>query len=352
LNVTEEIRPVYTDNSPWVPGRQVLRDNFDQLFKQYPELIIFGEDVGKIGGVNQTLEGLQAKYGEMRVTDTGIREASIVGQGIGMAIRGLRPIAEIQYFDYLLYALQTMSDDLATLQYRSRGGQKAPLIISTRGHRLEGIWHSGSPLSMVINSIRGMYVLVPRNLTQAAGFYNTLLTCDEPALVIEPLNAYRLRERLPENLGHFRIPLGIPEIIQQGTDVTIVTYGSCVRIAEEALEQLEQFGISAEVIDVQTLLPFDIHHVIARSLKKTSRILFFDEDVPGGTTAYMMQKVLEEQKGFYHLDAEPRTLTAKEHRPAYTTDGDYFSNPSAEDVFEVAYQIMHEINPFQYPKIF
>ncbi len=352
LNVTEEISPIYTDSSPWVPGRQVLRDNFDQLFKLYPELIIFGEDVGKIGGVNQTLEGLQAKYGELRVTDTGIREASIVGQGIGMAMRGLRPIAEIQYFDYLLYALQIMSDDLATLQYRSRGGQKAPLIISTRGHRLEGIWHSGSPLSMVINSIRGMHVLVPRNLTQAAGFYNTLLTSDEPALVIEPLNAYRLRERLPENLGHFRIPLGVPEIIHQGTDVTIVTYGSCVRIAEEALEQLHQFSISAELIDVQTLLPFDIHHVIARSLKKTSRILFFDEDVPGGTTAYMMQKVLEEQKGFYHLDAEPRTLTAKEHRPAYTTDGDYFSNPSAEDVFEVVYQIMHEVNPFQYPKIF
>jgi pyruvate/2-oxoglutarate/acetoin dehydrogenase E1 component len=352
MNMTEEIKPVYTDNSPWVPGRQVLRDNFDQLFKQYPELILFGEDVGKIGGVNQTLEGLQAKYGEVRVTDTGIREATIVGQGIGMAMRGLRPIAEIQYFDYLLYALQTMSDDLATLQYRSRGGQKAPLIISTRGHRLEGIWHSGSPLSMVIHSIRGMHVLVPRNLTQAAGFYNMLLSCDEPALVIEPLNAYRLRERLPENLGQFRIPLGIPEIIHEGTDVTIVTYGSCVRIAEEALDQLEQFGISAELIDVQTLLPFDIHHVITRSLKKTSRILFFDEDVPGSTTAYMMQKVLEEQKGFYHLDAEPRTLTAKEHRPAYTTDGDYFSNPNAEDVFETVYQIMHEINPYRFPKIF
>lgn len=352
MNFTEEVKPVIGENSPWVPGRQVLRDNFDQLFKQYPELIIFGEDVGKIGGVNQTLEGLQAKYGEIRVTDTGIREATIIGQGIGLAMRGLRPIAEIQYFDYLLYALQIMSDDLATLQYRSKGGQKAPLIISTRGHRLEGIWHSGSPLSMVINSIRGMHVLVPRNLTQAAGFYNTLLACDEPALVIEPLNAYRLRERLPENLGHFRIPLGIPEIIHQGKDVTIVTYGSCVRIAEDALEQLEQFGISAELIDVQTLLPFDIHHMIGRSLKKTSRILFFDEDVPGGTTAYMMQKVLEEQKGFYHLDAEPRTLTAKEHRPAYTTDGDYFSNPNAEDVFESVYQIMHETDPYKFPKIF
>ncbi|HNS18245.1 MAG TPA: thiamine pyrophosphate-dependent enzyme [Bacteroidales bacterium] len=352
LNLTEAIKPVYHEHSPLVPGRQVLRDNFDYLLKHHPQLVIFGEDVGKIGGVNQTLEGLQAKYGENRITDTGIREATIIGQGIGMAMRGLRPIAEIQYFDYLLYGLQTMSDDLATLQYRSRGGQKAPLIISTRGHRLEGIWHSGSPLSMVINSIRGMHVLVPRNLTQAAGFYNTLLGGDEPALIIEPLNAYRLRERLPENIGQFKIPVGIPQIIREGNDITIVTYGSCVRIAEEALEQLDDFGISAELIDVQTLLPFDIHHTIARSLKKTSRILFFDEDVPGGTTAYMMQKVLEEQKGYDYLDAEPRTLTAQEHRPAYTTDGDYFSNPNAEDVFETAYRIMHEVSPFQFPKIF
>ncbi|MBP6978918.1 MAG: thiamine pyrophosphate-dependent enzyme [Bacteroidales bacterium] len=352
LNITDEVKPVYHEHSPWVPGRQILRDNFDSLLKHYPRLVVFGEDVGKIGGVNQTLEGLQAKYGEIRVTDTGIREATIIGQGIGMAMRGLRPIAEIQYFDYLLYGLQTMSDDLATLQYRSRGGQKAPLIISTRGHRLEGIWHSGSPLSMVINSIRGMHVLVPRNLTQAAGFYNTLLSCDEPALVIEPLNAYRLRERLPENLGQFKIPVGAPEIIREGNDITIVTYGSCVRIAEEALEQLDDFGISAELIDVQTLLPFDIHHIILRSLKKTSRILFFDEDVPGGTTAFMMQKVLEEQGGYDYLDAKPGTLTAKEHRPAYTTDGDYFSNPNAEDVFETAYQIMHEINPLRFPKIF
>ncbi len=352
LNMTDEVKPVYHEQSPWVPGRQILRENFDYLLKHYPQMVIFGEDVGKIGGVNQTLEGLQAKYGEIRVTDTGIREATIIGQGIGMAMRGLRPIAEIQYFDYLLYGLQTMSDDLATLQYRSRGGQKAPLIISTRGHRLEGIWHSGSPLSMVINSIRGMHVLVPRNLTQAAGFYNTLLAGDEPALVIEPLNAYRLRERLPENIGQFKIPVGIPEIIREGNDITIVTYGSCVRIAEEALEQLDEFGISAELIDVQTLLPFDIHHIIVRSLQKTSRILFFDEDVPGGTTAYMMQKVLEEQNGYDYLDTEPRTLTAKEHRPAYTTDGDYFSNPNAEDVFETAYPVMHEVNPMRFPKIF
>lgn len=352
LNITGGIPPVFHDNSPWVPGRQVLRDNFDHILKHHPAVVIFGEDVGKIGGVNQTLEGLQAKYGEFRVTDTGIREATIIGQGIGMAMRGLRPIAEIQYFDYLLFGLQIMSDDLATLQYRSRGGQKAPVIISTRGHRLEGIWHAGSPMSMVINSLRGIHVLVPRNLTQAAGFYNTMLASDEPALIIEPLNAYRLRERLPENIGQFMVPLGIPEIIQEGSDITIVTYGSCVRIAEEALDQINEFGISAELIDVQSLLPFDIHHVIARSLKKTNRILFFDEDVPGGTTAFMMQKVLEEQNGYYYLDAEPRTLTAKEHRPAYTTDGDYFSNPNAEDVFETVYQILHEVNPLKFPKIF
>lgn len=352
MNITKGIPPVYHDNSPWVPGRQVLRDNFDYILKHYPTVVIFGEDVGKIGGVNQTLEGLQAKYGEIRITDTGIREATIIGQGIGMAMRGLRPIAEIQYFDYLLFGLQILSDDLATLQYRSRGGQKAPLIISTRGHRLEGIWHAGSPMSMVINSLRGIHVLVPRNLTQAAGFYNTMLASDEPALIIEPLNSYRLRERLPENIGQFMVPLGVPEIIQEGNDITLVTYGSCVRIAEEALDQIHEFGISAELIDVQTLLPFDIHHLIARSLKKTNRILFFDEDVPGGTTAFMMQKVLEEQKGYYYLDAEPRTLTAKEHRPAYTTDGDYFSNPNAEDVFETVYQIMHDANPLKYPKIF
>jgi pyruvate/2-oxoglutarate/acetoin dehydrogenase E1 component len=315
-------------------------------------LTVFGEDVGRIGGVNQTYEGIQEKYGEMRITDTGIREASIIGQGIGLAMRGFRPIAEIQYFDYLLYALQVMSDDLATLQYRTKGGQKAPLIISTRGHRLEGIWHAGSPLSMVINSIRGIYVCVPRDMTRAAGFYNLFLESDDPALIIEPLNGYRLKEKLPSNLGEFRTPVGMPEIIQEGSDITIVTYGSCVRIAQDAVKQLREFSISCELIDVQTLLPFDVNHLIAGSLKKTNKILFFDEDVPGGATAYMMQKVLEEQKGYFYLDSEPRTVTAREHRAAYSTDGDYFSNPNAEDVFDAVYNIMHDVNPEKYPKIF
>ncbi len=351
LNV-EEIKAEYSEDAPTVPGREVLQKNFDQIFAKYPEALAFGEDVGKIGGVNQTMEGMQEKYGEHRISDTGIREATIIGQGIGLALRGLRPIAEIQYFDYLLYGLQVMSDDLATLQYRTKGTQKAPLIISTRGHRLEGIWHSGSPLSMVINSIRGIHVLVPRNMTQAAGFYNTMLASDDPALIIEPLNAYRLREKLPENIGNFRVPLGKPEILQQGKDITLVTYGACVRIAEDAVKQLNEFNIEVELIDVQSLLPFDINHTISESLKKTNRILFFDEDVPGGATAYMMQKVIEEQKGYYYLDSEPRTLSAKAHRSAYSTDGDYFSNPNAEDVFETVYNIMHESNPSKYPKIF
>ncbi|MCK9271580.1 MAG: thiamine pyrophosphate-dependent enzyme [Bacteroidales bacterium] len=342
----------YADDNKTAPGREILRDNFDKLFEKYPLLIAFGEDVGHIGGVNQTYEGLQEKYGEQRIFDTGIREATIIGQGIGLAMRGLRPIAEIQYFDYLLYALHVLSDDLATLTYRTKGGQKAPLIVSTRGHRLEGIWHSGSPLSMVINSIRGMHVLVPRNLTQAAGFYNTLMAGDDPAVIIEPLNGYRLRERVPENLGEFRVPIGIPEVLKQGTDITVVTYGSCVRIAQDAAEQLQDFGIDVELIDVQSLLPFDLHHSIVVSLKKTNKILFFDEDVPGGATAFMMQKVLEEQKGYYYLDTEPRTVTAKAHRPAYSTDGDYFSNPNAEDVFDAVYNLMHDVNPYKYPKIF
>lgn len=339
-------------DAPLVPGRVILRDNFDKLFEKYPELLIFGEDVGKIGGVNQTYEGLQEKYGDLRIFDTGIREATIVGQGLGLAMRGFRPIAEIQYFDYLLYALQVMSDDIATLQYRTKGGQKAPLIISTRGHRLEGIWHSGSPLSMVINSIRGMYVCVPRDMTQAAGFYNLFLQSDDPALIIEPLNGYRLREPMPSNLAEFKTPVGMPEIMQEGTDVTIVTYGACVRIAMDAAKQLIEFDISCELIDVQTLLPFDLDHIISSSLKRTNKIVFFDEDVPGGATAFMMQKVLEEQKGYYYLDAEPRTITAKEHRAAYSTDGDYFSNPNAEDVFDAVYNLMHESNPAKYPKIF
>ncbi|HKK10624.1 MAG TPA: thiamine pyrophosphate-dependent enzyme, partial [Bacteroidales bacterium] len=348
----DKVEPKFTDNTRMVPGREILRDNFDYIFNKYPETLIFGEDVGRIGGVNQTLEGLQEKYGEDRVADTGIRETTIVGQGIGMAMRGLRPIAEVQYFDYLLYALQTLSDDLATLRYRTVGGQKAPLIVSTRGHRLEGIWHSGSPLSMVINSIRGMHVLVPRNLTQAAGFYNTLLKSDDPALIIEPLNGYRLREKQPENIGEFTTPLGEPEIMQEGKDVTVVTYGSCVRIAQDAADQLKNFDIDVELIDVQSLLPFDIHHTIKDSLKKTNRIVFFDEDVPGGATAYMMNKVMEEQEGYFYLDSKPVTVTAKDHRAAYSTDGDYFSNPNAEDVFDAVYNIMHEYDPIKYPKIF
>lgn len=348
----QAISPQYPQSPQLVPGREILRDNFDHIFTHHPETLIFGEDVGKIGGVNQSLEGLQNKYGELRIGDTGIREATIIGQGIGMAMRGLRPIAEIQYFDYLLYGLQALSDDLATIQYRTRGGQKAPLIISTRGHRLEGIWHAGSPLSMVINSIRGIHVCVPRNMTQAAGFYNTILESDEPALIIEPLNAYRLREPRPENMGEFRIPLGQPEILETGKDVTLVTYGSCVRIGQDAVKQLREYSISVELIDVQTLLPFDVDHQIKESLKKTNKIVFFDEDVPGGATAYMMQKVLEEQNGYYHLDAQPITVTAKAHRAAYSTDGDYFSNPNAEDVFDAVYNLMHEYNPVKYPKIF
>lgn len=349
------IKPVpaaFSEKSPTVSGREVLRDNWTIQFERNSLLVIFGEDVGNIGGVNQTYEGIQEKFGEIRISDTGIRETTILGQGLGAALRGLRPVAEIQYFDYLLYALQTMSDDLATLRWRTKNGQMAPLIISTRGHRLEGVWHSGSPLSMVINSIRGVYVCVPRNMTQAAGFYNTLLEADDPALVIEPLNGYRLKEKLPDNLGDFKVPLGIPEILREGDDVTLVTYGSCVRIAQEAVEQLAEFGISVELIDVQTLLPFDIPNIIVDSIKKTSRIAFFDEDVPGGATAFMMQKVLEERGGFFYLDSKPQTITAKEHRPAYTTDGDYFSNPNAEDVFETVYSIMHEANPKRYPQLY
>ncbi|MFO7722699.1 MAG: thiamine pyrophosphate-dependent enzyme [Bacteroidales bacterium] len=346
------IPPKYSSDPELVPGREILRDNYNYIFKNDNRVLIFGEDVGHIGGVNQTLEGLQEKYGALRISDTGIREATIVGQAIGLAMRGLRPIAEIQYFDYLLYGLQTLSDDLATLRYRTKGGQKAPVIISTRGHRLEGIWHSGSPLSMVINSVRGIYVLTPRNMTQAAGFYNTMLASDDPAIIIEPLNGYRLREPKPLNLGEYTIPLGKPEVLHEGDDITIVTYGSCVSIARQAIQQLQAFGISAELIDVQTLLPFDINHSIAASLKKTGKVLFFDEDVPGGATAYMMQKVLEEQKGWQWLDAEPKTLTAKEHRAAYSTDGDYYSNPNAEDVFDVVYNMMHDYHPGKFPKIF
>ncbi len=348
----EIIEPVFSQGSAVVPGREILRDNFDYIFENNPLVMAFGEDVGKIGGVNQTYEGLQEKYGENRIFDTGIREATIIGQGLGMALRGLRPIAEIQYFDYLLYGLQVLSDDLATTHYRTRGGQKAPMIISTRGHRLEGIWHSGSPLSMVINSIRGVHVAVPHNMTQAAGFYNTYLESDQPVLIIEPLNGYRLREKRPDNIGEFRTPVGIPQKIHEGSDVTLVTYGSCVRIAQDAVNQLKEFDISVELIDVMTLIPFDINKVIVESLSKTNKVVFFDEDVPGGATSYMMQIVLEEHEGYYHLDALPRTLTAKAHRAAYSTDGDYFSNPNAEDVFDTIYNMMNDYNPEKYPKIF
>jgi 2-oxoisovalerate dehydrogenase E1 component len=347
MNV-KPVAPVYSDNSPEVPGRQVLRDNYDRLFSKYPQLVTFGEDSGKIGGVNQTLEGLQQKYGELRITDTGIREATILGQGIGLALRGLKPIAEIQYLDYLMYCLQLLSDDLATTHYRTAGRMVAPLIISTRGHRLEGIWHSGSPMSMLINSVRGVYVCAPRDLTRAAGFYNTLLAGDDPAIVIEPLNGYRLKERLPDNLGEFRIELGVPEILSEGRDVTIITYGSVTRIAAEAVKQLALHNISVELIDIQTLIPFDNRRIIINSLKKTNRILFLDEDVPGGTTAFMMQQVLENHGGWQYLDSAPKTLTAKEHRPAYTTDGDYFSKPSAEDIFDAVYTIMKEAAPQSY----
>jgi 2-oxoisovalerate dehydrogenase E1 component len=347
LNV-KPVPPTYSENSAEVPGRQVLRENYDRLFAKNPLLLTFGEDTGHIGGVNQTLEGLQKKYGELRITDTGIRETTILGQGIGLALRGLRPIAEIQYLDYLMYAIQTLSDDLATTHYRTAGRMIVPLIISTRGHRLEGIWHSGSPMSMLINSVRGIYVCSPRDLTRAAGFYNTLLEGNDPAIVIEPLNGYRLKERMPDNIGELKIPLGIPEVLIEGNDLTIVTYGSTVRIAAEAVRQLSSHGISAELIDVQTLVPFDLNRTIISSLKKTSRILFLDEDVPGGTTAYMMQKVLESQGGWSYLDSSPRTLTAKEHRPAYTTDGDYFSKPNAEDVFDMAYAMMKEAVPAKF----
>jgi len=348
----QPVAPEYDKEPERITGREMLRNNFDALLAADPRIVIFGEDAGKIGDVNKSLEGMQTKYGELRVTDTGIRESTIVGQGVGMALRGFRPIAEIQYFDYILYALETISDDLASLHWRTKGAQIAPLIIRTRGHRLEGIWHSGSPLSMVINSIRGVHVCVPRNMTQAAGMYNTLLQGDDPALVIEPLKVYGLREDRPSNLGLFRTPLGIPEVILKGSDITVVTYGSCVRIAEKAAEQLAEFDISVELIDVQTLLPFDLNHMIVESVKKTGRILFFDEDVPGGATAFMMQQVLEKQKAYYYLDAEPKTVTAHEHRPAYSSDGDYFSNPNAEDLFEAIHRIMNESNPDKFQAIY
>lgn len=348
----EAVAPIYDENSEEVDARLIVRDNFDHLLSSRPEVLIFGEDAGKIGDVNQGLEGMQDKHGELRVSDTGIREATILGQGIGMAMRGLRPIAEIQYLDYLLYAIQIMSDDLATVQYRTKGGQKAPLIVRTRGHRLEGIWHSGSPMGMIINSLRGMHVLVPRNMTVAAGFYNTLMQSDEPGLIVECLNGYRLKEKMPINLADIRTPLGVVETIKEGSDLTIVTYGSTCRIVMDAAMELSKVGIEVEVIDIQSLLPFDINHDIVKSIAKTNRVLFVDEDVPGGAAAYMLQEVVENQKAYYHLDSEPSTLSAKPHRPAYGTDGDYFSKPSADDVFDKVYEMMREAYPSKYPSIY
>ncbi|MET0760154.1 MAG: thiamine pyrophosphate-dependent enzyme [Flavobacterium sp.] len=348
----KEVLPIYDTTAEDVDARLVLRDNFDAIFTKYPESLIFGEDAGNIGDVNQGLEGMQEKYGELRVADVGIREATILGQGIGMAMRGLRPIAEIQYLDYLLYAIQIMSDDLATLQYRTAGRQKAPLIIRTRGHRLEGIWHSGSPMGMIINAIRGIHVLVPRNMTKAAGFYNTLLETDEPALVIECLNGYRLKEKMPTNLGEFKTPIGVTETIKEGKDITLVSYGSTLRLVEQAAKELLEVGIDAEIIDIQSLLPFDVNHDIVKSLAKTNRLLVIDEDVPGGASAFILQQIIDEQKGYMVLDSQPETLAAKAHRPAYGTDGDYFSKPSTEDIYEKVYAMMHEANPAQYPSLY
>ncbi|MBK8782011.1 MAG: transketolase [Anaerolineales bacterium] len=345
----DEVKPVYSSNSPNMFGFEVVNAGFDAALAREPRLIAFGEDVGKLGDVNQGFKGMQEKYGEFRVTDTGIRETTILGQAIGLALRGLRPIAEIQYLDYVLYAIQTMSDDLASLHWRTAGGQKAPVIIRTRGHRLEGVWHSGSPMSGILSLTRGMYVLVPRDMTRAAGFYNTLLKADEPAIVVEVLNGYRSKERLPDNIAEMTLPLGVPETIRTGRDVTIVTYGACCKVVIEAADKLSKVGIEVEVIDVQSLMPFDIHHKIVESLKKTSRVLFVDEDVPGGTTAYMMQEVIEKQGGYFHLDSPARTLSAKAHRPAYGSDGDYWSKPNAETVFDAVYEMMNEVDPKRYP---
>lgn len=347
----KEIKPEYTEDE-WIDGRIVIRDNYDKILGNNPLVSVFGEDVGGIGGVNQTLENMQKKYGENRVFDTGIREATIVGQALGMAMRGLRPVAEIQYLDYVLYGIQTLSDDVASLRYRTKGGQSAPLIISTRGHRLEGIWHSGSPMGMIINAVRGMYVCVPRDMTRAAGFYNTLLKADDPAIVVEPLNGYRLKERYPKNIGEYTVPLGVPEVLREGADITVVSYGSTLRIVQDVAEKLQAVGISCEVIDVQTLIPFDIHGKIAESVAKTNRLAIVDEDVEGGATGYMLQQIMEKQAAFQYLDAAPLTISAQDHRPAYGSDGDYFSKPSAEDIFERIYALMHETSPAKYPHIY
>ena len=345
----KEIAPIFSESSETVDGRVVVRNNFDKIFEKYPEALIFGEDAGNIGDVNQGLEGLQEKYGELRIADTGIREATILGQGIGMAMRGLRPIAEIQYLDYILYCLQGMSDDLATVQYRTKGGQKAPVIIRTRGHRLEGIWHSGSPMAGILNLSKGILVLVPRNLTKAAGFYNTMLQSDDPALIIECLNGYRLKEKQPDNIGEFTVPVGKIEVTKQGSDVTLVTYGSTWRLVMEAAQELEKIGISAEVIDIQSLIPFDLSHEILESVKKTNRLVVIDEDVEGGATAFILQQILEKQKAFRYLDSDPLTISAENHRPPYASDGDYFSKPSVDDMVEKIYGLFSEANPAKFP---
>ncbi|SHI51400.1 alpha-ketoacid dehydrogenase subunit alpha/beta [Algibacter luteus] len=347
----KEIKASYNDDADLVDGRVILRDNFDAILTKHPEVLIFGEDTGNIGDVNQGLEGLQEKHGELRVADTGIREATIIGQGIGMAIRGLRPIAEIQYLDYILYAIQIISDDLATLHYRTKGKQKAPLIIRTRGHRLEGIWHSGSQMGGVLSLAKGVNLLVPRNMTKAAGFYNTLLLGDDPAIVVECLNGYRLKEKMPNNLGALKTPIGVVETIKEGTDITLVSYGSTLRIVEQTAKDLLAIGIDAEVIDVQSLMPFDLNHDIVKSVEKTNRVMIIDEDVPGGASAYILDKILNEQNAFQYLDSSPKTLSAKPHRPAYGNDGDYFSKPSAEDIFEAIYEVMHEVSPNDFPKL-
>ncbi|GAA4809052.1 alpha-ketoacid dehydrogenase subunit alpha/beta [Litoribaculum gwangyangense] len=347
----KEVKPTYDDDAEQVDGRIILRENFDAIFNHYPEALVFGEDTGNIGDVNQGLEGLQEKYGELRVADTGIREATIIGQGIGMALRGLRPIAEIQYLDYILYAIQIISDDLATTHYRTKGKQKAPLIIRTRGHRLEGIWHSGSQMGGLLNLAKGVHLLVPRNMTKAAGFYNTLLQGDDPAIVVECLNGYRLKEKMPNNLSAIKTPIGIVETIKEGTDITVVSYGSTLRLVEQAAKDLLAMGIDVEVIDAQSLMPFDLNHDIVKSIEKTNRVIIIDEDVPGGASAFILNEILNTQNAYQYLDSAPKTLTAKPHRPAYGNDGDYFSKPSAEDIFEAIYAIMHEVNPSDYPKL-
>ncbi len=347
----EGVPASYSESAPEVNGSTILNENFDVLFQKYPTLLTFGQDTGKLGGVNQGMKGMQEKYGIQRVSDAGIRETTIIGQGVGLAIRGFRPIAEIQYLDYLIYAHSTLSDDLASMQYRTKGKQAAPLIVRTRGHQLQGMWHAGSPMQMLLGSLRGMYICVPRNMTQAAGFYNTLLTANDPALVIEPLKGYNMKEHLPENLGEFKVPLGIPELMVEGTDVTLVTYAWNVNHAIKAAELLETKDISVEVIDVQTLLPFDVNHRILESIKKTGKVIFVDEDVPGGATAYMMQKVMEEQKAFNYLDTAPRTLSAKEHRPAYGIDGEFFSKPNVEQIFESIYEMMREVDVKRFPAL-